>query len=655
VYERCLEAVRREASGERALADVRALAGFHRIQATPGYDAAVAWLASALELAGFTPERVTVPADGRTRCLGFPMPEGWRCLHARATLHGATGAEPVADFARAPLSIVQRSGSARGRWPLVALESLSALDQTDVRGKIVLTGAPVQRVHERAVVAGGAAGIASDGRRLMPPVRTAEHDRDSLTYTSFWWLADRPRGWGVVVSPARGAEWRARLAGGEALELEVDFDCERFVGEIALVTATLPGTLPGEVLVTGHLCHPQPGANDNASGAAAVLETARVLAALARRGELPEPRRSVRFLWMPEFTGTYAWLAGDAARAARTVAAVNLDMVGEDQAGCGSTFLLEQAPHFLGSFADELLARVRTAAQDWVKDFSGAGHYSLARLAEVPYSGGSDHALWLDPGAGVPCPMLIQWPDRYYHTDLDTPERCDPGSLALAVRAAATYAGVLACAGADHVRWLLQLVSRGARRRLLSALDRPRPRRAALAEHERGERALASVQRLAFGLPASHAVTRALEAHLPLAAEELEGFWESEILPALPGEREPAVVDPGRVPVRAVGSLLTPIRWLSPGWDALSETERTRFLAIESSISGGSTALDLAWFACDGARGVGEIAALVTREGHEVTALELEEWFALAAAQGLCRWRDAAGLGTRTAGATGAR
>ena len=39
---------------------------------------------------------------------------------------------------------------------------------------------------------------------------------------------------------------------------------------------TLPGTLPGEVLVTGHLCHPQPGANDNASGAAAVLETARV-------------------------------------------------------------------------------------------------------------------------------------------------------------------------------------------------------------------------------------------------------------------------------------------------------------------------------------------------------------------------------------------
>jgi peptidase M28-like protein len=647
VYERCLEAVRRETNGERALADVRALAGFHRIQASPGYDAAAAWLESAVRAAGYVPERVSVPADGRTRCLGFPMPEGWRCRHARATLHSARGDEPVAEFARAPLSIVQRSDSARGRWPLVVLESLDALEHTDVRGKVVLTGSPVQRVHERAVVAHGAVGVVSDGRRLMPPVRTAEHDRDSLAYTSFWWLADRPRGWGVVVSPARGAELRTRLAAGERIELEVDFDCERYTGEIPLLTTTLPGTLPGEILVTGHLCHPQPGANDNASGAAAVLETARVLAALAATGDLAGARRGVRFLWMPEFTGTYAWLAGDAQRAARTVAAINLDMVGEQQEDCGSTFLLEQAPHFLGSFADEVLARVRTAAQDWVKDFSGAGHYSLARLAEVPYSGGSDHALWLDPGAGVPCPMLIQWPDRYYHTDLDTPERCDPASLALAVRAAATYAGVLAGAGGEETRWILDLVARGARRRMLAALDKPRPWQAAHAEHERGQRALASVQRLAYGLEASHPVPRALERHLPLAADELEGFWDAEILPALPGVPPAPVVDPGRVPVREVAALVTPIRWLSAGWDALDESRRARFLALERSLPGGTTAVDLAWFACDGVRGVGDIAELITREGHEVTAAQIQEWFELAAAQGLCRWRDVDAPGKR--------
>jgi hypothetical protein len=640
MLESLLEAARRACDGERTLADVRALAGFHRIQSSPGYDDAVDWMEEAILRAGLTPERVVVAADGRTRHLGFPMPEGWRCRHARATLHGARGPEPLADFARAPLSIVQRSDRDRGRFPLVALETPEALETTDVRGKVVLSAAPVQRLHERAVVQRGAAGLVSHGRRLMPPVRTEAHDRDALAYTSFWWVGDRPRGWGVVVSPARATELRERLAGGETLEVEIDFDCERFAGETTLLTTTVPGTLPGEVLVTGHLCHPQPGANDNASGAAAVLEVARVLAALATRGELRSPRRTLRMLWMPEFTGTYAWRALRPGSAAATVAAVNLDMVGESQADCGSTFLLEQAPHFLGSFADELLARIRNAAQDWVRDFSGAGHYSLARLAEVPYSGGSDHALWLDPSAGVPCPMLIQWPDRYYHSDLDTPERCDPDSLALAARTAATYAAFVAALGPAELPWLLDLVARGARRRLLAALDRPEPWASCRAEFERGQSALASVQRFTRGHAPSSALVRALETHLPHAADALEGFWEGEIEPALRGRPAPAAPAPGRVPRPLQAALPPPMRWLAEGWERLDERARTRLLVLEAAIPGGSTALDLAWFACDGERGVGDIAAMLAREGWPVAPGQLEEWFDLVAQVGFTAWRD---------------
>ena len=641
MYEPLLQAVRRHTSGERTLADVRAIARFHRIQSSPGYDAAAAWLESALQAAGLASERLEVPGDGVTRCLGFPMPEGWRCDHAHATLHGgATGApERVASFAESPLSIVQRSTAAQGRWPLVVADTVEALARTDVRGKVVLSALPAQRVHEQAVVARGAAGIVCDGRRLMPPVRTAEHDRDSLPYTSFWWAGDRPRGWGVVVSPARGAEWRTLLAQGAPLELEVDFACERYAGAIPLITTTIPGELAGEVLVTAHLCHPRPGANDNASGAAAALETARVLARLAAEGALATPRRTVRFLWMPEFTGTYAWQAHAPERTRLTVAALNLDMVGESQSECGSTFLLERAPHFLGSFADELLARVRTAAQDWVRDFSGEGHYSLARMADVPYSGGSDHALWLDPAIGVPCPMLIQWPDRYYHTDLDTPERCDPSSLALAVRSAATYAGFLAGADAAAVRWLLQLVGRGARRHMLAALDRPDPRRAAEAERERGLRALGSVERLALGEPASSALAAAVREQLPLAIEELEGFWDSEVVGALRERRLTPVVEPGRVPVRDLPALLSPLRGLIAGWDVLAEDDRARLLALEARVPGGSTALDLAWFAADGERGVNDIALRLAAEGHDVPAELLESWFEAIGRLGVCHWR----------------
>jgi len=639
-FEPLLEAVRKVCDGQRTLDDVRALARFHRIQSSPGYDAAADWLEEAIRRAGLVPERVKVAADGRTRHLGFPMPEGWRCRQARATLHGARGIEPVADFSQAPLSIVQRSDRARGRFPLVALAGVDALDRTDVRGKVVVSPSPVQRLHERAVVEHGAAGIVAYGRRLMPPVRTAEHDRDALAYTSFWWLGDRPRGWGVVASPARAAGLLERLAAGESLDIEIDFDCERFAGETSLVTTTVPGTLPGEVLVTGHLCHPQPGANDNASGAAAVLECARVLATLAARGALGTPRRTVRFLWMPEFTGTYAWRSLRPESAGSTVAGVNLDMVGESQADCGSTFLLEQAPHFMGSFADELLARIRNAAQDWVRDFSGAGHYSLARLAEVPYSGGSDHALWLDPSAGVPCPMLIQWPDRYYHSDLDTPERCDPDSLALAARAAATYAGFLAALGPRELPWLIDLVARATRRRLLAALDRPDPASACRAERERGQRALASVHRLTRGLPAARALATTLAAHLPHAVESLEGFWEGEIEPALKGASPVPVPSPGRVPRPLAEALPPPMRWLAEGWESMAERDRARLLALEAAIPGGSTALDLAWFACDGERGVGDIAAMLAREGWPVTPDQLEEWFEFAAKLGFTAWRD---------------
>jgi hypothetical protein len=82
------------------------------------------------------------------------------------------------------------------------------------------------------------------------------------------------------------------------------------------------------------------------------------------------------------------------------------------------------------------------------------GAYPLYRQAEVPFSGGSDHFIFSDPSIGVPMPMLIQWPDRYYHTSADTPDRTDPQSLARAATLAAAYAYWLATAGGEEAIWL---------------------------------------------------------------------------------------------------------------------------------------------------------------------------------------------------------
>ena len=88
MLEALVRRIAREVSGERALETVRSVASFHRVQSSPGYDGASDWLAGELERAGLEVEIVRVPGDGRTRCLGYLMPQGWACERATATLHG---------------------------------------------------------------------------------------------------------------------------------------------------------------------------------------------------------------------------------------------------------------------------------------------------------------------------------------------------------------------------------------------------------------------------------------------------------------------------------------------------------------------------------------------------------------------------------------
>src|SRR4029077_20526256 len=98
-------------------------------------------------------------------------------------------------------------------------------------------------------------------------------DPDALAYTSFWWGTDEPRGWGFVLSPRVGQDLRERIARGAHLEVEVESHSLFAPTQIPLLSARVAGDQPGEVVVISHLCHPQPSANDNASGLAANLET----------------------------------------------------------------------------------------------------------------------------------------------------------------------------------------------------------------------------------------------------------------------------------------------------------------------------------------------------------------------------------------------
>jgi hypothetical protein len=153
-------------------------------------------------------------------------------------------------------------------------------------------------------------------------------------------------------------------------------------------------------------------------------------------------------------TGTYAYLATREDEIEHMVAGLNLDMVGQNQELCGSSFLIERPPQAMPSFAPDLLERLREELLGESSAFGGTGEYALFRHAVIPFSGGSDHYILSDPSVGVPTPMIIQWPDKFYHTSQDTPDKVDPAMLSRVGSLSATYAYFLANAGHEEATWL---------------------------------------------------------------------------------------------------------------------------------------------------------------------------------------------------------
>jgi aminopeptidase YwaD len=452
--------IRRTYRGEAAHRHVTAISQHHRIQASPGYRAAAEYVAAQLEAAGLEAAIRRFPADGRMRFWTTPSFLEWEC--EAATLHLLTdeGTSPLApadllcDFASIATSLIQRSLPVEGAFDVVALPGKGGKDPADyagldVAGKVVLTNAAPSRVAELAIREHGAAGILFDG---MAAGGRSELDLpDARQYTSFWWAGEvQPDAWGFVLSPRQGRMLRAKLTEGKPVRVRASIRSRFYPGTFEVVEAFIPGVAaPNEILMVSHLCHPRPGANDNASGAAALLETAATLARLIGQGALPAPRRGIRFIWVPEMTGTFAWLASQETevRSGRWLAGLNLDMVGADQCQTDGVCEFVSLPAAGAAFADHLLNWLRQPFSDGI------------RHKETSFASGSDHYILCDPSVGIPTPMINEWPDKFYHTSADTPDKVSPAALARSGALAAVYAYWLATASPDAAAWLGHLMA----------------------------------------------------------------------------------------------------------------------------------------------------------------------------------------------------
>jgi len=304
----------------------------------------------------------------------------------------------------------------------------------DVKGKIVVAEGNVGSVARLAVDRYGALGVVNINRRFAhdEPDNVSRLHLDTKTPTFAFGLSHR-----------RGEELRDRLLNGEKLVARAVVKASVHSGNYENVVATIPGTdlANEEILFTAHLCHYKPGANDNASGSACLLEIGRAMKRLIDEGKIKQPRRTTRFLWVPEMSGSIAYAAKHPEIIERMVAGINLDMVGQYLNDNNATFFLHCTPHSQPHFINDLITNITEfVAANNVQALihrggfphpvvSLSGSRDAFRYRIFQYVGGSDQWIFNDGLLGVPSVFFLVWPDRYYHTSGDKPEICDPTQL----------------------------------------------------------------------------------------------------------------------------------------------------------------------------------------------------------------------------------
>ena len=461
MFHRALYEIRSEFSGERAFQFVSRLAQYHRVQASPGFREAARYVCSTMKHFGLDAEVLSFPAKAGVKWWSEPSFQEWDCDDAELILLENDKTQKLCSYHESKLSLIQRSaatapqGIKAGVVYVEEAENPESYKNIDVRGKIVFSRGNPTSIAKQAVRKHGALGIILDNMSQIPFVRNRFDIPDARQYNAFWPVSGTENlGFGFMLTPKQGEMLRQKFAKTKELKVYAKVNSRFYDGGLEVVTACIPGPGNKETVAMAHLCHPQPSANDNASGSATLMETARVLANLIDSGKLPKPLHTIRFLWVPEMTGTYAYLNANQNTIANTISAINLDMVGENQALCKGPFVVEKPPRATPGFGGHLAESILRYMTKEAPNLSGTSSYALFKWAVSPFSGGSDHCIWSDPSIGVACPMLIQWPDKFYHTSEDTPDKVDPDMLKVAGTLTGTYLHFSATMEAEKAEWL---------------------------------------------------------------------------------------------------------------------------------------------------------------------------------------------------------
>jgi hypothetical protein len=432
--------VKEELSGEKAKSYVSEITCFHRIQASTMFHQAAEHVRDTLVNIGLDDAEIErFESDGAKKYWTHISPMGWEVKSAELRI-----VEPeqqlLAKYSDTPTCLHTQSNGTPRKGVIAELVDVGKgtkpqdYEGKDVKDRFVLATGRARLVHEQSVYKRGAAGVITDTLAYeFPNVRESVDIPDANSYQGIWPTKDvlDKATFGFSLTKRQGNHLRDLLKTKKSVKLHAKVDARLFSGHLEVVSATIKGASKSkeEVFLIAHLCHPQPCANDNASGSGLLIEIARTLHYLISSGKIARPARTIRFMWVPETYGTVAYIYNHEDWTRQLVAGINLDMVGENQELCKSTLMLDRTPDSLPSYLNDLVLHL---IEESAKEFDAATDFGSAttfRYAVNAHSGGSDHHEFVDSTIGVPCVMLLQWPDMFYHSSMDTIDKVSSDSL----------------------------------------------------------------------------------------------------------------------------------------------------------------------------------------------------------------------------------
>jgi len=425
-----------EISGERAKDYVTEISQYHRIEGAyenTDYEKAVSYVMSVLTEAGVKDIQLhTYLSDGFKTYGTWLSHVGFRVSSAKLHL-----VQPYqskwCDYAEIALCLMPYSNGSGVDEAEVAYMRKGTSDEDyegkDVKGKIVFVDrGNAVAVMRQAVMKKGALGI------VMGFSGNKERGKfpDLVELNRLYVTGEETESstWGFSLSKAQTDSLKELVQSDQKVMMRAEVDAETFSGNMPIISAAIKGSKypDQEIIYMAHLDHYKPGANDNASGSAGLMEIATTLTVLVKENKIPRPLRTMRFLWIPEWEGTVAYLENNRETARKGIIGINMDMIGEDLEKCKTHLFITSTPLSRPSFLNALVGyHVKFVDKSNIETKSGSD--SKFKYEIIGYFGESDHMLFNDAQIGVPSTMFVHLTDRFWHTSYDTPDKVDPTEL----------------------------------------------------------------------------------------------------------------------------------------------------------------------------------------------------------------------------------